>query len=502
MGFFPFFLSVTLLYGIVVGVVEHADIPLSGLRGVVVSVCEWGAVMAGTGVMLGFIMVWRRVFAVAFPLLMLITGVALYFKMAMGITVTPLGVELAAINGAATAFTMITWQLVVSALGGLLIGCALAWWRWRRVSAPRSPWVWFILFGVATGMLEFAPQSLKRNMRVRVPWSVIYSVNEYATNIRSSVAQERKGFDNVSATCGTDSLTVVVILGESLRSDHMQINGYHRPTTPGIAAEEHLVSIPRMRSNYYYTHLSVPHIVTRADSATEERAQVEPSFVPLFRNAGFRTAWVSNQDYAEAYGSFMHSADTCLQYATTKTLYFYNKWLDTDLLPGIDSVLSEGAARQLLVLHTIGSHWWYPAHYTEADAKFRPEVNSKILSELSVEQIINSYDNTILASDRFWMEVIDRLRRRRAVVIYISDHGESLGENGRLLHSPDGEEMSRVGAFVWMSDSYVASFPDKAAALRRRAKGSCSTDVVFHTVLSGADISTPVLNPQLSLFND
>lgn len=500
-GFVPFFLSVTLLYGNAVGVGEYCDVPLSGLWGVGVTVAQWSAIMLFTACLIGFLMVWRGVFAVAFPLLTLITAVALYFKLAMGISVTPLAVEATLINGPAIAMTMITWQLAAIGLAGLLLGGVVAWLRCTRVAQPRLPWLWFCILGVVTAMVGYTPRSLRSNLSVRAPWSVICSTAEYLAN-RQSYDEVRTAYDNVAATCATDSVTVVLILGESLRSDHLQINGYRRPTTPRLAREPNVVSLPNLRSEFYYTHRSIPHIVTRADSISPESAYEEPSFIPLFQNAGFHTSWITNQDYCPQYGEFMRRADTLVQYATTRTLYYYRKWLDTDMLPGIDSVLRHPSPKQLMVVHSIGSHWWYPSHYPDSLARFRPEVDSKILSELSVQQMINSYDNTILASDLFWSRVIDRLRRRRAVLVYVSDHGESLGEEGRLLHNPVGDEMGRIAAFVWMSDSYMAAFPEKVEALRRRARERCTTDVVFHTVLSAGAISTEVLNPELSLLND
>ena len=150
-------------------------------------------------------------------------------------------------------------------------------------------------------------------------------------------------------------------------------------------------------------------------------------------------------------------------------------------------------------MHTIGSHWWYPAHYTRSQARWTPEVDSRIVSEMSRAQIVNSYDNTILASDSFWKAVIDRLRGSRSIVIFISDHGESLGEDGRWIHSADAPEVRSTACFVWYSPKYASFYPQKVAALRANAHRRVSTDYIFHTVLDAGAITTPVLDRGRSL---
>ncbi len=98
----------------------------------------------------------------------------------------------------------------------------------------------------------------------------------------------------------------------------------------------------------------------------------------------------------------------------------------------MDSLLASSTAdKHLFVLHTIGSHWYYNFHVTDSLQLFRPLTDSRIVTQNSEQQMLNSYDNTILYLDYFLDTLIERFEDRVAVVIYLSDHGESLGEDGK-----------------------------------------------------------------------
>ena len=88
---------------------------------------------------------------------------------------------------------------------------------------------------------------------------------------------------------------MVFIIGETLRADHMQINGYARPTTPLLAKEKNVVSLPDIESEYWFTHESVPYIMTRADHNTKDRAYTERSFIDIFKRAGYHTSWIQTR---------------------------------------------------------------------------------------------------------------------------------------------------------------------------------------------------------------
>lgn len=497
--FSVFWGTVSIVYALLFEGTEFAGSPVAGSHGLMILVMQWCVVSLSASTVIGLISLSRKIFAALFPLLLTISVIAAYFKLTLGVSVTPGVIELMAVNEMDTWAELVTLELIVIVSIAMIIGALLAAYRYQCVKKPRKAFLWAIAFAAGVVIpVCFVPR-LKAPVTARMPYSFWFSVKEYMAN-RKAIIEERHTFDDVSVTCKADSMTVVVVVGESLRADHLSLNGYPRVTTPRLEAETTLVSIPKMWTDACYTHLSVPYIMTRADSINNERAFTEQSFITLFKNAGFNTAWFSNQDAVDSYVYFMHEADTLMQFNSGRSLYDYGKWLDADMLPKIADFFTEKNPKKLAVVHTIGSHWWYRSHYSASQARFRPEIDSRIVSELSLESMRNSYDNTILATDAFVADIADQLRDRCAVIIFISDHGESLGESGKFLHAVDADELHHTACFVWFSDIFARHYPEKIAALRCNSRKQQRTDVIFHTALDAADINASVKIPSLSLF--
>lgn len=500
-SFLIFWLTVALAYALIFIGVEFSGSPVNGFKGMAALGGQWVVVSASAAMVIGLIAVNRWVFSVAFPILLTASAIAAYFKITMGLSLTPTLIELTMVNDWSTWVTVISFPLVLAALFTLALSVGIVWLRWRKVDNPRRPWIWAVCFACGVMMPVDVIARFKAPVIARMPYSFWYSFSDWMDN-RKAVAENRTTYDNIPASAPEDAPDVVFIIGESLRPDHLSINGYSRPTTPCLERDSAVVSFTGITTDYLYTHVSVPHIMTREVPGNEDAAYEEQSFISLFRKARFRTAWFSNQDEVNTYAYFMHEGDTLVQCNSARSLYGYDKWTDADLLPHLDKYLAGPAKRKLAVMHTIGSHWWYPSHYPDSLAVFNPEVDSRIVSELSQEQMINSYDNTILATDRFLSSVIDRLKNRNAVMIFISDHGECLGENGNYLHADDFPELRPVACLVWTSPEFSRRYPDKVAALESNATRNFSTAAMFHSVLDAASVATPVFNPGLSLFHN
>ena len=333
----------------------------------------------------------------------------------------------------------------------------------------------------------------------RIPYSIFFTIAEYRDN-RISVEIVRQDFKG-SAVCNTDSMTVVFIIGESLRASSMQVNGYERATTPLLCKEKNAVSMSNIYSDYNLTHLSIPHFMTRSDEKHPDRAYNERSFISLMKRAGYSTAWLANQESIKSFVYFIKECDRVKYVSSGKVSYIYEKWLDTDLLPYYDEELQRPAARKLIILHTVGSHWYYNTHFTDEYEKFKPITDSKIISSNSFEQIRNSYDNSILFSDYFWNQVINRLRNRNAVLIYLSDHGECMGEDGHFIHgSVDNEPQHLPGCFIWYSDEYSRRYSQKVKALRSNKDKRYKSYFLFHSILDAADIKSGYINNNFNIF--
>lgn len=492
-----FIVSLTLIYGLVATLADFYGSPWSSAKDLVLLVMQAGVVMCATYSLLMLLALCRWVFAVVFPVMMLLTTVMVWFRYTQGVVLTPMIVELCFVNDASMAFTLLSFWLVVVMVLSLVFSAFAVWVRFRFVPSPS------VLPNVAVGLLlllsfTWLIPPFVRPVRQRMPFSFYSCTREFLSQ-RGVVMAERPPFDH-PAVCQTDTLTVVMVIGESLRADHLQLNGYHRATTPLLASDTSVVSLPSVYTDEVFTHTSVPAMLTRADAANPDLAYEERSFIDLFRKAGYRTAWLANQESVKNYVYFMNECDTLVYANSGKSLYVYDKWLDGDLLPLVDDELSRTAPLKLLVLHTIGSHWWYESHYTDGFRLFEPVIDTRIVSSCTDEELVNSYDNTILYTDWFLTRLIARLKDRRALMIYLSDHGESLGEDGFYLHAAEHETLHWPACMVWMSDTYKAAFPAKAAALRRKAGGRHTTGFLFHSILSGAAIETDYVVDSLNVF--
>lgn len=493
-----FFVAImTIIYALVFTLSEFSDSPYSNLSDFMVLAFQWMSIAVGTFGLLYLFSINKYVFAVTFPLLVVFSTFLAYFRYTVNATLTPMTIELALINDLRTNMQVMSWQLVLLMLLALAVSIAIVWVRWKKISFTRPLLHLLVAVGIIYMTNSLIPQ-LKRPLTQRMPYSIYYTFKTYF-EIRGVAAEQRDTFTSESVA-DSDSLVVVFVIGESLRSDHLQVNGYERETTPYLAEEDNLVMLADIYSEECFTHTSVPHIMTRADSLNPRRAYDEQSFVTIFNDAGFRTTWIANQESVSTYAYFMNECDTLIYVNGSKSVYTFDKWLDEDILPYLENELQDSNSRQLHILHSIGSHWWYNSHYTEAFERYKPVIDSRVVSSNTQEEMINSYDNTILYTDYFIKNTIDLIRDKKAILVFLSDHGESLGEDGYYLHGTDRPELHYPAAFVWYSDKYAQAFPNLIENLKKNSDRRYRSDYLFHSIIDAADITTEYKNPQLSIF--
>lgn len=493
-----FFVAViTIVYALVFTLSEFADSPYSSMKDFLELAFQWTAIAVGTFGLLYLLSINKYVFAVTFPLLVVFSTVLAYYRYTVNATFTPMTIELALINDLRTNMQVVSLQLVGLMFSTLAMSMVIVWIRWKKVTFTRP----FIHLIVAVGIIfmtnSLIPQ-LKRPLTQRMPYSIYYTFKTYF-EIREVAEEYRRTFISESVA-NSDSLVVVFVVGESLRSDHLQVNGYERETTPYLAKESNLVMLDNIYSEPCFTHTSVPHIMTRADSLDSQKAYYEESFVSIFNDAGFRTTWIANQESVSTYAYFMNECDTLIYVNGSKSVYTFDKWLDEDILPHLENELQYENSNQLHILHSIGSHWWYNSHYTDEFEVYTPVIESRVVSSNTQEEMINSYDNTILYTDFFLKNTIDLIRDKNSILIFLSDHGESLGEDGYYLHGTDRPELHHPAAFVWYSDKYAQSYPELIENLKKNSEKRYRSDYLFHSIIDAADITTEYKDPQLSIF--
>lgn len=315
------------------------------------------------------------------------------------------------------------------------------------------------------------------------------------------------------AKAATTPQIVVMVIGESSRYDRWGLNGYGRDTTPLLKTQSNLVSLGDVVTAVSATRLSVPLMMSRKP-ATQSLAPgfSEKSFISAYREAGFKTWWLSNQ---MSFGKF----DTPVSvYASEADITrFLNAGgsggessFDQLVLPALQRALDDPAPKKLIVLHTLGSHWNYSHRYPPQYDRWRPSlrgVDSPSPTDLTLRTALNnSYDNSILYTDWFLSQVIAELAAtgQLAAMMYVSDHGQTLYDGSCKLafHGHNTQYEFHVPALVWYSDAWRTAYPAKLRQLRQQRNAPLSTENVFHSLLDLADIRYPDERLEWSIFSE
>lgn len=296
----------------------------------------------------------------------------------------------------------------------------------------------------------------------------------------------------------------ILVIGETARAENFGLYGYNRDTTPLLSSTGNLIKFPRAYTQSNTTHKSVPMLLSASSAENYDRIYREKGIITAFREAGFHTAFISNQRPNHSFIDIFGQEADSWEFLKEELPASANVY-DCDMLPLVDKILANGNPRQLIVLHCYGSHFKYRERYPAEMARFTPDDADEAIAE-NRDGLMNAYDNSILYTDMFLHSLIGQLERTgtTAGLLYTSDHGENIFDDasGMFLHAsprPSAHEL-HVPLLVWLSDSYRADYPDTDTALRdnttRRVITSAS---VFHTMLDIAGISTPVLSDSLSL---
>lgn len=495
---FGFVVALTLFTGLAYTMADFYNMPFRGMRDLCVIIAQFLTVEVAVFLLMWLLSSNKYVFAVVMPLFVLACSVAAYFRYTAHVSITAATFDLALTNDLRTSMDVITWPLILFVLLSEVVAVGCIYIRFKYVVFRRS-WLQMIVSGLGLYLFVSIP-GIGLPVTNRLPLVIYFSYAEYCDN-HNIVEQNRSAFKG-KAVCADDSIDVVFILGETLRAKNMQVNGYARPTTPYLMKDSNVVSLPNIYSEYGFTHVSVPYLLTRACPNNKQAAYKERSFIDIFKKAGYYTSWIANQESVETFIYFMNEADSLIYANNGKSPYVYERWLDGDVLPILDRQLANGhlASRRLTIIHTIGSHWWYNSHYPQSYARWKPELKSRVLSANTKEEFYNSYDNTVLYSDYFWHEVRKRYLHRNAIIIYLSDHAENLGENGIFGHGQEGKALHYPGCWIWMSDIYRTKHPDKWSALEKNRTKPYNSAFLFHTILDAGTISTPYIDPKYDLF--
>lgn len=288
----------------------------------------------------------------------------------------------------------------------------------------------------------------------------------------------------------------ILIIGETARFHNFHINGYERETTPLLEKKENFISFQNVYSAANLTSISVPQIITRATPTNIERQFKEKSISEAFREAGYYSAWIGNQSQQN---SFIKRITESSDYSYfSKSDVDAGNIYDTNTSEQLRKVFNTEKKKKFIVIHTLGSHFRYSNRYPDNFMKFRPTIKKTGYDNISMNyknELINSYDNSILFTDFVISSIIDEVNKRNSIstVTYVSDHGENLydDKNEVIFHGTENPTPYEyhIPYFIWVSQKFKETYPEKFKALQENKNKKASSTSTFQTLLDMADIS-------------
>ena len=498
-NYYYFLIGIGFYWALFFTLSDFISIPCSSFKDYVGNGIQWACVSFVPFLFWVFVSMNKYLFALLFPLFSIVCAVLTYFRYAYKFVLNSMMLYTAFNNDVRITAELISPYLVLFVLINLFISFLFVRYLWKMKIYKKSclfSFNGFLAFSLFFLMFQ-GNSPIKRMIEKRIPANLVFTTLDYYKG-KTDIAKEReRSFDYVKSEC--DSITVVLVIGESLRPDHLSVNGYFRKTPPNLDTLG-VISFPNVNSLYSYTNQALPYLMTRTDTLHTDRAYKERSFIDVFKAGGFHTSWISNQDSEKSYVYFINEADTIFYVNRSHDVYSFDQWLDEDILPYYNRMIDSEYSKKLVILHTIGSHWWYNLHYTKEYEVYKPVLKSKIIAYCTDEEIRNSYDNTILYTDYILSEIIDKLKDKNAVLIFVSDHGEALGDDSFYLHGTSHPTMFRTAMFVWMSEKYKSLHPEHLENALKNKDKSYMTDFVFPSIIDAGCLDTDILVKSKSIF--
>ncbi|NRF71891.1 phosphoethanolamine--lipid A transferase [Aquincola sp. S2] len=471
---------------------------------------------------------WRRSLKPALALLLLAAAAGSHFMWAYGIVIDSTMLANVLQTDLHEARDLLSGRLLLTLT---LLGIVPAWWivrapvdwgRWPgRLRANLLLFAGALAVLVGTVLAAYQPLAAlsrgHRELRHLVnPLNSLQALAKLGVG-RPAQATTRQplGTDaRIAALAGrTDRAPLLVlVLGETARADHFALNGYARPTTPALAALD-VTSQRNAWSCGTSTAASVPCMFSHlAREEFDSRDADHDTLVDVLQHAGLAVLWLDNQAGCKGVCDRVPNVNTSA--LRHPTLCPDGECLDEILLDGLDKRLAalpvERRARgTVLVLHQMGSHG--PAYHRRSppDAKhFQPECRSVALQDCEHPALVNAYDNSIAYTDRFLAATIRWLQARGeaadSALLYVADHGESLGEHNLYLHglpyavAPDVQK--HVAWISWFSPAFARRSGVAAGCLQQRRDERLGHEHYFHSVLGLLDVQTSAYRPERDFY--
>lgn len=456
------------------------------------------------------------------PLFLFLSSVTAYYVDTYGIIVSSEMIENVASTNFSEAADLLSWKLILYVIFGTVIPLFFLWVA--RKYSRRSPrgilkTSGFILGNILIVIMMILTSSRffgsffreHREFRFYMNpsyWS--YSVIKYAKEkFKSSSAFKTIGegsYVNHEFENPVRKELIIFVLGETARSDRFSLNGYQKMTNPFLEKED-VISFSNVSSCGTSTAVSVPCLFSHLTRRSYDRDQAnhQSNLLDVLKDTGFvNILWRDNNSSSKGVALRVDYEDYQL---SENNPVCDEECRDIGMLKRLDDYIKTKSDKDILiVLHQMGSHGpAYYKRYPEEFEKFKPSCKTNELKDCSREEINNAYDNTILYTDYFLSQVIQLLKKYNAdydtAMFYVSDHGESLGENNVYLHSLPyflaPSEQKQVPLILWLGDHIKDGL--NYNSLQKSQNKAYSHDFIFHTIINLFEVDSDLYDEELDI---
>lgn len=482
-----------------------------------------GLVIFSATVLLSALSVWRRSVKWVLSLWLLLAAFASYYEWQFGVVIDPSMVTNVLQTDVREARDVLSWQLL-GFVGGIAFLPMI--WLWRLTIVPAPSFLkglaqrlglmlaaLAVLLGSVLAVYQPLASLMRNHTHVRYlmnPLNSLWSIGAVGVrHFQKPKALQPMGLDaQWEGQSGAKPKLLLLVVGETARSANFQLNGYGRATNPLLSARPDVLSFTQVASCGTSTAASLPCMFAPQGRADFSDKLYEENLLDILQRAGLAVLWIDNQSGCKGVCARVPTVSTSRE--QDPAYCSSGECMDAIMISRLDAEIAKLPAERrargvVVVLHQMGSHG--PAYFKRSPASqkpFLPECQSTTLQDCPRQNIVNAYDNSIVYTDYVLDQAITWLQGHadtaRGALLYVSDHGESLGENNIYLHGLPyaiaPEVQKQVPWIAW----YSADFGLNLACLHQRKAASISHDYLFHTVLGMMDVSTTLYQPSLDAY--
>lgn len=456
-------------------------------------------------------------------LLLLVTALAVYYVNQYNVYLDPDMIRNVLHSEPKESAEMITPGLIIPLLLYAVLPITLVWTvrlkrrplfaaLWRRTMVVIAA----LALGLGSLLLSFQDVSAfmrnhKEARHLIIPGNFLVSLARVASADSALADQARTivGADAIQIGRSGKPRLLVLVVGETVRAQNWGLNGYARQTTPELAQLD-VFNFSDVSACGTSTEVSLPCMFSEQGRRNYDKQAIKrsESLLHVLQRAGIETLWRDNQTGCKgvceglAFESFLKADDP--HFCDGKRCF------DEVLLSGLPAWIDAHPGDQVVVLHQLGNHG--PSYFSRYPTRFKhftPACETPQLGDCTSAEIVNAYDNAILYTDHFIAETIRLLQaqdKRDTALLYVSDHGESLGENNLYLHGVPypiaPKEQLKVPMLAWLSPAWVVAQGIDVSCLRSKLSKPASHDNLFSTVLGLLQERTVAYEQNQDLFAD